>query len=183
MVTQMVTIGQGTNNAVINVPLKSIDLAKWFFSLTDAEYRACSSGHNGMVQGRLPSGKRVAVSVETIGGNFIVNNFIEDLAQRDHVRTVSNSVMWIGGPDGTFSVLVKVTWELKIAAESAQSCRLTCNVTAETADMTFLSMLQNLQSSDSDPTHEHFISETPLFAADIEKKARSGIFIKEGEEK
>ncbi|WP_094603993.1 hypothetical protein SPSIL_044200 [Sporomusa silvacetica DSM 10669] len=172
---QMVTIGQGSNNAVINVPLKSIDLAKWFFSLKDEEYRACSSGHNGMVQGRLPSGKRVAVSVETIGGNFIVNNFIEDLVQRDHVRTVSSSVMWIGGPDGTFSVLVKVTWELKIAAVSAQSCMLTCNVTAETADMTFLATLQNLPPSDSDSTQEHFIGETPFFAADIEKKARLGI--------
>ncbi|HWR55827.1 MAG TPA: hypothetical protein VN462_04940 [Negativicutes bacterium] len=173
---EWVTIAKGVNSAAINVPLAAIDLAKWFFTLRDAEYRACSPGHNGMAQGRLPDGKRVAVSVETFGGNFIVNNFIEDVAYRDCVRTVSPSVMWIGGEDGVDIFQARVTWELKVAAVSAQSCILTCSVTAATADREFVALLQNLPQSDTDPTQNHFAGETPGFAADIERKAKSGIF-------
>jgi hypothetical protein len=173
---QMVTIGQGSQKAVINASLESIDLTKWFFTLKDEEYRACSSGHNGMVQGCLPNGKRVSVSVETIGGNFIVNNFIEEISRRDHVCGVSDSVVWIGGPDGVYITMPKVTWELKVDPVSAQSSMLTCNVTVQTADNEFLAMLQNLPKNESDPLQDHWIGETPYFAADIEKKAQMGIF-------
>jgi hypothetical protein len=173
---QMVTIGQGTYNAILNIPQSSIDLAKWFFTFKDAEYTACSSGHNGMVQGVLPNGKRVAVSVETIGGNFIVNNFIEDVSQRNHVRAVSDSVAWIGGPDGVYTALIKVTWELNLTSVSGQSCMLNCSVTTETADMELIAMLQNLPQSDADPLQDHWRAETPLFAADIERKALPEMF-------
>jgi hypothetical protein len=172
----MVTIGQGSQNAVIKAPLKSIDLTEWLFTLKDGDYMSCSTGHNGMVQGRLPDGRRVSVSVETIGGNFIVNNFIEEVSCRDHVRSVSDSVVWIGGPGGVFTTKPKVTWELKVAAVSEESCMLACNVTVQTDDAEFLGILRNLPPSDSDPLQEHWIGETPFFAADIEKKALSGMF-------
>ncbi|SFH00351.1 hypothetical protein SAMN05660649_03490 [Desulfotomaculum arcticum] len=173
---QMVTIAQGAQDAVINLPMESIDLATWFFTLKDEEYAACSSGHNGMVQGRLPNGNRVSVSVETIGGDFIVNNFIEDVSRRDYVRAVSFTVAWTGGEDEVYMAPLKITWELKLTSESAQSCMLTSSLTAETADMKLLSMLQEPSPSSSDPLQEHFIAETPRFAADIERKARMGIF-------
>lgn len=173
---QLVTIAQGTNDSLINVPMELIDLTMWLFTLKDKEYVACSSGHNGMVQGRLPNGKRVSVSVETIGGNFIVNNFIEDISRRDHVRAVSNSIMWTRGPDGVYTVQLRVTWEFKITSVSAKSCILTCNVTADTADMEFVAMLQSIPQSDSDTAEEHFTGETPNFAADIERKALMGMF-------
>lgn len=173
---KMETIGQGSQKAVINAPLESINLTKWFFTLRDEEYRACSSEHNGMVQGCLPNGKRVSVSIETIGGNFIVNNFIEEISLRDHVCGVSDTVIWIGGPDQVYITTPKVRWELKVDSVSAQSSMLTCNVTVQTADNEFLEMLQNLPKSDSDPLQEHWIAETPYFAADIEKKAQRGMF-------
>lgn len=173
---QMVSMGHGTNNAKINVPLESINLPTWFFTLKDAEYAACSCGHNGMVQGRLPDGKRVSVSVETIGGNFILNNFVEEVAQRDHVRAVSNTVAYIGVPDGVYAALIKVTWETKLTYVSTHSCMFISNVTTETADMNLVNMLQNLPKSDSDPFQDHWLKETPLFAADIERKARMGMF-------
>lgn len=176
MVSQMVTIGQGTNHALINAPLESIDLPAWFFGLKDREYAACSSGHNGMVQGCLPDGRRVSVSVETIGGNFIVNNFIEDHAQRNHVRAVSDTVAYLGIPEGVYTASLKVTWELKVAFASPQSCMLTCSVTAETADMPLVAMFQSLPQSNDDPLQDHWTGETPFFAADIEKKSRSGMF-------
>jgi hypothetical protein len=128
----LVTIGQGSQNAVIKAPLESVDLADWFFTLTDGDYRSCSAGHDGMV--------------------------------------------WIGGPGGVFTTKPKVTWELKVAAVSEESCMLACNVTVQTGDAEFLGILRNLPPSDSDPLQEHWIGETPLFAADIEKKALSGMF-------
>lgn len=172
---QLITIGRGTHNAVINIPLESINLAKWFFTLKDEEYRACSPGHNGMAQGCLPNGKRVAVSVESIGGHFIVNNFIEEVAHRDHVCAVSDTVAWLGGPDGVYTARFKVTWELKLTFVSGQSCMLTCNVTTQTADMELIEMLQSLPQSNTDPLQDHWRGETPLFAADIARKALIGI--------
>jgi hypothetical protein len=173
---QLVTIGKESQNAVINAALESIDLTQWFFTLKDEEYRACSSGHHGMVQGRLPDGKRVSVSVETIGGNFIVNSYIEDVSCRDQVRGVSDSVVKIGGPKSVYTLMVKTTWELRVVTVSPQSCMLTCSVTVQTADPRIVAMFQKNPKRANDPWQKHVIEETPYFAADIEKKARSGIF-------
>ena len=37
-----------THHAVVPAPLPSLDLSAWIFTLTDAEYRACASGHHAM---------------------------------------------------------------------------------------------------------------------------------------
>lgn len=173
---QLVAIGQGTNTALINVPIEAINLTTWFFTLTAAEYVACSSGHNGIVQGSLPNGKRVSVSVETIGGNFILNNFIEDIAHREQVCTISNTVAYVGVPDSIYTARLKVTWKIKLSFESSQTCRFISIVTTETADRELITKLQSLPPSDSNPFQDHWRRETPLFAADIERKARLGLF-------
>jgi|GEM_PF-619229 len=173
----MILLGTASANAAIAAPLASIDLGEWMFTLTSDEYAACAQGHQSAAQGVLPSGKRVSMNVEVVGGNFMVQHYVEAVAERDHVRGVSpNTVLWV---DDTHFVLARITWDLKAERVDDQTSRLTCTVIAETENQAFAERVAALNADipvQERAFQQHIHEETPLFARDIERKALAGVW-------
>ena len=83
-------IAKSTAEATIAAPVESIDLADWVFTLTDAEYQACSVNHIACAATTTPDGRRMSINVERVG-NLMVQHYVDDAASRDHCRLVSLS--------------------------------------------------------------------------------------------
>lgn len=173
----MITLGSATAKVVISAPLPSINLGEWLFTLTSEEYAACAEGHQSAAQGVLPSGKRVSINLEVVGGFTMVQHYVESLSRRDHVKTISpNSVLWINEEQ---FVLTQISWELTAKKISGNQTEITCQVTAETANEAFAK--QAMAAAATRPKREtplqlHINEETPLFAKDIERKALASVW-------
>lgn len=174
----MIKLGQSSAKAPISAPLAAINLGEWMFTLTSDEYAACATGHQSAAQGVQPSGKRVSMNVEVVGGNFMVQHYVETIAQRDHVVGVSpNTVMW---PDDEHFVLARITWDLEARQLDEGTSLLTCTVIAETENTAFAQRVEELNRhiAPADRAFQkHIDEETPLFAKDIERKAKSGVWL------
>jgi hypothetical protein len=160
----------------VGAPLESLDLSAWAFHLTSDEYVSCAPEHHGSVQATLPSGKRAFVSVETIGGSFMAHHYLEDIAERSHLRAISSSSQLWWGP--VLPTAMKVTWDLRLEPVSRQTCRLSCEILVETADEALLAAIARQPPGAVDPVQAHCARETPMFAADMERKALKGIYIR-----
>jgi hypothetical protein len=159
----------------VSAPLESLDLSAWAFHLSSDEYVNCAPEHHGSVQAVLPRGKRVFVSVETIGGSFMAHQYIEDIAERSHLRAISSSSqLWWGA---LLPTSMKVSWDVRLAPLSRQSCQLSCEILVETADEALLAAIARQPPGATDPVQAHCARETPMFAADMERKALKGIYV------
>ena len=160
--------------AKVGAPIESLDLSAWVFHLTSDEYVHCAPEHHGAVQAALPSGKRVFVSVETIAGSFMAHHYIEDIAERGHVRAISScSQVWWGS---VLPTAMRVTWDVRLDALSGQACQLSCDILVETADEALVAAIARRSAGAVDPVQAHCAQETPMFAADMERKALKGIY-------
>jgi hypothetical protein len=126
------------------------------------------------VQAPLPSGKRVFISIETIAGSFMAHQYIEDIAERTHLRAISpDSQLWWGQQ---LPASMKVTWDLQLVPIAPQASRLTCHILVETSDPALLAAVAKIPPGTPDPVQAHCGRETPMFAADMERKALKGIY-------
>lgn len=163
--------------AIINAPIQSIDLTQWLFTLKDHEYQACSHSHIAAGATTSESGKRISINVEMIADNMLIQHYMEDISEREHCRVHSLS--------DSFSQLGKsklgITWELKVKAINENACELSNRVVVLSTD-DFSELLQKAGITDLTPViismernaSAHNQQETPLFAADIERKALTG---------
>ncbi len=117
----------------LNVPATALNLPKWFFNFSDLEYRQCSKGHFGAGASVLPNGKRISVNVESVGGHFAVQHFLEEISEPSRLKLVSDrSDAWI------FHVLhihPRVTCEMKLVPTSDNSCIFQLDVSVEHPSM------------------------------------------------
>ncbi|MFC3158543.1 hypothetical protein SAMN05443633_1179 [Chryseobacterium arachidis] len=170
---------ESTMTAVINAPLESINLTEWLFTLTDQEYKQCSSAHIACGNSLSTEGKRMSINVEQIADNLLIQHYVEDVAEKDHcsVNSISDSL----SPSGRTTLGIK--WELKLAKISESSCELSNHVVVYLTE-DFQESMKKLNISDLDPIkndmsahlREHNQEETPLFAKDIESKALAGVW-------
>jgi hypothetical protein len=63
-----------TARATLNVPSDEVDLERWLFALSDADYQACDGGHRATAS-YIDEHGRGTINVESIGGNLIVQNY------------------------------------------------------------------------------------------------------------
>jgi hypothetical protein len=84
-------ISESSFTAVINAPIEKVDLADWLFGLSDAEYQRCSPAHIAAGTTRSEDGKRMSINVEMIGGSIVVQHYVEDIAEKHHIRLISLS--------------------------------------------------------------------------------------------
>jgi len=122
-------------------------------------------------------GRRVSMNVEVVGGQFMVQHYLETIAQRDHVRGVSpNTTLWV---DDEHDVLARITWDLQAKPLDATSSELICTVTAETEKAPFAERVQALNAGipfEDRAFQKHVDEEPPLFAQDMERKALAGVW-------
>ena len=171
----MIHVGEANAKSVVSAPLEAIDLGDWMFTLSSEEYAACARGHQSAAQGTLPSGKRVSINVEFVAGYFMVQHYVEKIAERDHVVGVSpNTVMWI---DDKVFVLAQITWDLRVTRIDDTKCELACRVVVETNNEVFAKRVEEATRGippEETPFQQHIDEETPLFGKDIERKALQG---------
>lgn len=174
----MLKVGEATAKAIVNAPIASVNLGEWMFTISSEEYAACAEGHQSAAQGRLVSGKRFSVNLETVGGMFMVQHYIETVSERDHVVGFSpNTVFWLSDKD---YVLAQVTWELKVVKLDENRCELTCRALSESENEPFVARLAEAMKgvpAGNSALQLHINEETPLFGKDIERKALAGVWI------
>ena len=169
-------IANSTRRGIIHAPLAQIDLGEWLFTLSDQEYQACSVAHIAAAATRLPDGRRVSINVEQPGDTLMVQHYVEDVAERDRCKVVSRTDAFT--PLGR--TLWQVIWQVSVRAIDANSSEFTNHFEVEATEG-FLALLQShgvtleqIAPVAQQKADEHNEEETPLFAADIERKARQG---------
>ena len=106
----------------------------------------------------------------------MAHQYIEDIAERNHLRAISSDSQLWWGPE--LPTAMKVTWDVQLAPLSPQTCRLTCNILVETSDAALLAAVAKIPSGAPDPVQAHCSRETPMFAADMERKALKGTYLR-----
>lgn len=162
---------------VIDAPIDSIDVTAWVFGITDAEYQACSKNHIAAAATFAPDGRRLSINVEHVG-RLVVQHYVEELAERSHCRLVSLSDTF--GPSIDDRGKSDVLWEFWVEKIGAKATRFTNHIQSKAvpgweAELARAGQsLEQVQHSWLSVISAHSAEETPLFAADIERKAREG---------
>lgn len=167
------TLVKSSFSARINVPVEDVDLPEWCFTLAESEYQACSPAHCSAGATTAPDGRRMSINVEILGGSLMVQHYVEEVANPDHLRLVSNSDLFT--PAGRTKV--GVIWDLTVSRIDGATCELT-NTVHSTATPELLDFLGRqgipweLFKTGRKPISEaHNQQETPLFAKSIERHA------------
>lgn len=166
-----------STQAIINAPIHAIDVTAWVFGITDAEYQACSKDHIAAAATLAPDGRRMSINVEHVG-RLLIQHYVEDLAERRHCRLVSWSDTF--GPSIDDRGNSNVLWEFWVEAIDAQTTRFTNRVQSKAVPgwegglARTGTSLEEAQRRAARVISAHNAEETPLFAVDIEKKARAG---------
>lgn len=85
-------LSQSAFSHVIDVPFEKIDIAKWLFSLPDAEYQRCAPpDHIAAGATYTDDGRRMSINVEMIGTGLVVQHYVGDITEAAHCRMVSTS--------------------------------------------------------------------------------------------
>ena len=115
----------------------------------------------------------MSINVEVIGGSMMVQHYVEEVGQPDHLRLVSTSDVFT--PTGRTKI--GVTWDLGVKKLDDRSCELT-NTVQSCATPELLEFLAkqgipfDLFRSARKPNSEaHNKQETPMFAKSIERHA------------
>ena len=85
------TLVNSSFSAIINAPIEKVDIPSWCFTLPESEYQACSPAHFSAAVTTGADGRRMSINVEVIGGTVIVQHYVEESAEPDHLRLVSHS--------------------------------------------------------------------------------------------
>lgn len=70
---------------------EKVDIPSRCFPLPESEYRAWSPAHVSAGATTAPDGSRMSINVEVIGGSLMVQHYLEEIGEPDHLRPVSNS--------------------------------------------------------------------------------------------
>ena len=169
------TLVNSSFSAVVNAPIEKIDIPTWCFSLPEAEYQACSPAHCSAGVTTAPDGRRMSINVEVLGGSPIVQHYVEEISERDHLRLVSSSDMFT--PTGR--IRVGVVWDLSVKKIDDQSCEFTNTVhSSATPELIDVLAKQGIpwevfKAARKPISEAHNRQETPLFAKSIERHALS----------
>ena len=167
------TLVESSVSAPVNAPIEKVDIPAWCYSMPDAEYQACSPAHCAAGATTTPDGRRMSINVEVIGGSLIVQHYVEEIAEPDHLRFVSNSDLFT--PSGRTKI--DVTWDLRVRKVDDQTCELTNTVrsSAPPEMQKFLGRqglaFDAFRAARRPNSEAHNREETPLFAKSIERHA------------
>ena len=167
------TLVQSSFSATIHAPIEIVDIPSWCFTLPEAEYQACSPAHYSAGSTTAPDGRRMSINVEVLGGSVIVQHYIEEMSQPDHLRLVSNSDVFT--PTGRTKI--GVIWDLAVRKIDDQTCEFTNTVQSSATPelLDFLGKqgipLEIFRGARKPISEAHNRQETPMFAKSIEHHA------------
>jgi hypothetical protein len=167
------TLVESSFSATINAPIEKVDIPSWCFTLSESEYQACSPAHCSAGATTAPDGRRMSINVEIIGGSLMVQHYVEEIAEPDHLRLVSHSDVFT--PTGRTKI--DVTWDLRVTRIDDTTCEFTNTVhsSAPPEMLDFLGKqgipLDVFRVTRRPMSEAHNRQETPLFAKSIERHA------------
>ena len=167
------TLVQSSFSATINAPIEKVDIPSWCLALPESKYQACSPAHCSAGSTTAPDGRRMSINVEVLGGSMIVQHYVEEIGQPDHLRLVSTSDVFT--PTGRTKI--GVIWDLAVRKIDDQTCELTNTVQSCAVPelMDFLGKqgipLEVFRGARKPTSEAHNRQETPLFAKSIERHA------------
>lgn len=82
---------ESVSTAEISVSADRIDVSDWLFDLTSGEYQFCSPDHIACGSSLAPDGRRMSINVESMGGDVLIQHYIEEVADPHHCRVRSES--------------------------------------------------------------------------------------------
>ena len=166
-------MSETSSSSVVNAPIEFIDIPTWLFTINDAEFQRCSPAHVAAGATHADDGRRVSINVEVIGGNLLIQHYVEDVSEKTHCRVVSiTDVISATGRTKT-----QVIWELTAKSIDANTCEFTCRVEGA-AIPEFLEYigkngvpLETAAQARQVASAAHVAQETPFYARSIERKA------------
>ena len=167
------TIIESSFSATIQAPIEDIDIPSWCFGLPDREYQACSPAHCAAGATTAPDGRRMSINVEVIGGSTIVQHYVEEVGDPEHLRLVSTSDLFTPTGRTTMGVI----WDLSVKPINDHMCEFANYVRISfTPELTAFLARQgiplDLFRTGRRPFSEaHNRQETPLVAKSIERHA------------
>jgi hypothetical protein len=167
------TLVESRFSAIINAPFESVDIPAWCFTLPESEYQSAAPAHNACGATTGPDGRRMSINVEIIGGSLMVQHYVEEIGEPDHLRLVSNSDLFT--PTGRTKI--NVIWDLSIRKIDDQTCEFT-NLVHTSATPELLDFLGKqgipydiFREARKPMSVAHNREETPGFAKSIERHA------------
>jgi hypothetical protein len=167
------TLVQSSFTATIDAPVEKVDIPSWCFTLPESEYQSCSPAHCSAGSTTAPDGRRMSINVEILGGSMIVEHYVEEVGQPDHLRLVSTSDVFT--PTGRTKI--GVIWDLAVRKIDDKTCEFTNTVQSSTTPelMDFLGKqgipLEVFRAARKPISEAHNRQETPFFAKSIERHA------------
>jgi hypothetical protein len=167
------TLVESSFSAIIKAPIEAVDIPSWCFTLPESEYQSCSPAHCSAGATSAPDGRRMSINVEIIGGSLMVQHYVEEIGEPDHLRLVSNSDVFT--PTGR--TRIGVIWDLTVRKIDDQTCEFTNMVHSSGTPelMDFLGKQgipwEVFQAARKPISEAHNRQETPLFAKSIERHA------------
>ena len=167
------TLVESSFSATIDAPIEQVDIPSWCFSLPESEYQACSPAHCSAGATTAPDGRRMSINVEILGGSLMVQHYVEEIGQPDHLRLVSTSDVFT--PTGRTKV--GVIWDLKVRKLDDKTCQFTNTVhSSATPELVDFLGKQGIpwevfKAARKPVSEAHNRQETPLFAKSIERHA------------
>ena len=169
------TLVKSSFSAIVNAPIEKVDIPSWCFTLPESEYQACSPAHCSAGATTSADGRRMSINVEIIGGGLMVQHYVEEIGQPDHLRLVSNSDVFT--PTGRTKI--GVMWDLSVKKIDEKMCEFT-NMVQSSATPELLDFLGKqgipldvFRTARKPISEAHNRQETPLFAKSIESHALS----------
>jgi len=167
------TIVKSSFSATINAPIEKVDIPTWCFTLPEWEYQACSPAHWSAGATIAQDGRRMSINVEILGGSLMVQHYVEEIAEPDHLKLASHSDVFT--PSGRTKIAV--TWDLSVRKIDDNTCEFT-NTVQSCATPELLDFLgrqgipfEVFRSARKPISEAHNRQETPLFAESIERHA------------
>jgi hypothetical protein len=166
-------VAESSFTVLIEAPIEKVDIPAWCYSLSDAEYQACSPAHIAAGATTTPDGRHMSINVEDIGGSVMVQHYVEEIGQADHLRLVSHSDLFT--PSGRTKL--DVIWDLSVKKLDGTTCEFTNSVQsfAPSEMIDFIASqgipLEIFRAGRGPITEAHNRQETPMFARSIERHA------------
>ena len=167
------TLVKSSFSATIHTPIEHVDIPSWCFGLSESEYQSCSPAHVSAGVTTTPDGRRMSINVEVLGGSPMVQHYVEEIAEPDHLRLVSSSDIFT--PTGR--IKVGVIWDLSVKKIDGNTCEFTNEVHSSFTPELLESLAKQgiprevFQAARKPISEAHNRQETPLYAKSIERHA------------
>jgi hypothetical protein len=168
------TLAESAFSHIINAPIVRVDIADWLFHVPSPEYqRCCPPAHIAAGVSTTDDGIPIALNVEMIGDNLLVQRYTGEIIGPAHCHMVCTSDVISPSGRTTFHVV----WDLSVELIDDQSCEYVNHVKWSATDA-FLAFLgehdipfEQAAAAHREASVAHNEKETALFAKSIERHA------------